>query len=181
MAFTLIIGPMKSGKSLELIARVAPHEFAKHKVLYVQPEQNVRDKGIRSRLGISTASVAVKSLQDITTDFDVIGIDEIHMFGPDDVRFLANTIKAGKEVVASGLDLDYRGRLQPTVQQLMEFKPDNLVLKLAVCDVCNRYEAQFSQILQGDTLILDGMPAIVPEDGTYEYQARCRTCFVQTS
>ena len=181
MAFTLIIGPMKSGKSLELIARVAPHEFAKHKVLYVQPEQNVRDQGICSRLGISTASVAVKSLQDIATDFDVIGIDEIHMFGADDVRFLADSIKAGKEVVASGLDLDYRGRLQPTIQKLMELKPDNLVMKLAVCDVCNRYKAQFTQILHGGTLVLDGVPSVVPEDGTYDYQARCRICFVQAA
>jgi thymidine kinase len=181
MAFTLILGPMKSGKSLELIARVAPHEFAKHKVLYVQPVQNVRDQGICSRLGLSTASIAVGSLHDIATEFDVIGIDEIHMFGPADVRYLAGIIKAGKEVVASGLDLDYRGRMQPTIHLLMELKPDKLVLKLAVCDACNRYEAQFTQILHGDNLVLYGLPAIVPEDGTYDYQARCRTCFVQSN
>ncbi len=179
MAFTLIIGPMKSGKSLELIARVAPHEFAKHKVLYVQPEKNVRDSGISSRLGVSTACQSLKSLREIDSEFDVIGIDEIHMFNAADVQFLSESIKAGKEVVVSGLDLDYRGRLQPTVRRLLELKPDTLVMKLAVCDVCSRYEAQYSQILHDGALVLDGMPAVVPEDGTYEYQARCRTCFVQ--
>lgn len=53
MAFIVIFGPMKSGKSLELISRVAPYEFAHDRVLYVQPKANTRDEGVWSRGGLS--------------------------------------------------------------------------------------------------------------------------------
>ena len=179
MAYTLIIGPMKSGKSLELIGSVAPHEFAKKKVLYVKPTSDTRETAITSRLGVETTSLAVDSLRDITEDFDVIGIDEAHMFPATDIPLVSDWIKAGKEVIAAGLDLDYRGQLQPTIQKLLELKPDNLISKLAVCDVCNKYEAKFSQILSHGEPVLEGLPQIISDDGKeYVFQARCRNCFV---
>lgn len=90
MSFTLILGPMKSGKSLELIARVAPYEFAGQEVLYIQPRVNVRDSGVHSRLGVNTNAMSVTSLGEVTRAFDVVGIDESHMFDLDDVAVLRN-------------------------------------------------------------------------------------------
>lgn len=181
MAFTLIIGPMKSGKSLELIARVAPYEFAEQKVLYVQSANNTRDDGIVSRAGVNTSAIKVHSLAEVDDDFHIIGIDEINMFPPSDVQFVAKWLKADKGVFISGLDLDYRGHMPPVVQALFELKPESIITKIAVCEVCHRYAAQFTQIVHKDEPVLGGLPLIVPEDGTYEYQARCRTCFVQAS
>lgn len=170
---------MKSGKSLELIARVAPYEFANREVLYIQPEANVRDKGIVSRIGINTTAITVKSLKDVTPLFDVIGIDEIHMFNPKEVPIIERWINEGKSVFVTGLDLDYRGKMPPIITKLMEVKPEHLIFKIAVCDICKKYEAQFTQILHKGEPVLAGLPVIVPEDGTYEYQARCRDCFVK--
>jgi thymidine kinase len=170
---------MKSGKSLELIARVAPYEFANQEVLYIQPEANVRDKGIVSRIGINTTAITVKSLRDITPLFDVIGIDEIHMFNPKETPVIDSWIKEGKSVFVTGLDLDYRGKMPPIIANLLELKPDNLIFKIAVCDTCKKYDAPFTQILHNGEPVLTGLPVIVPEDGTYEYQARCRNCFVK--
>ena len=179
MSFTLILGPMKSGKSLELIARVAPYEFADQRVLYVQPKANVRDSSIRSRLGINTDAISVASLSEISKAFDVIGIDEINMFSPEDAAIIEGWLTQQKAVFVSGLDLDYRGKMPPIVQRLLELKPDEVIWKIAVCDICKKYRAQFSQIVHDDEPVLAGLPLITPEDGTYEYQARCRSCFVR--
>lgn len=181
MAFVLIIGPMKSGKSLDLIARVAPLEFAGKTILYIQPEANVRDSGITSRAGVNTKAAAVSTLKDVKSNFDVIGIDEINMFPTSDCKYIEEWVKKGKDVIISGLDLDYRAKTPPIVQCIMQLKPDEIIIKTAVCDACKSYDARFTQILKNGKPVLDGLDLVTPEDGTYEYQARCRNCFKKKS
>lgn len=176
MGLTLIVGPMKSGKSLELIARVAPYEHAKKKVLYVKSKKDVRDKLLHSRIGLNTKAQSVKSLKEVTNGFDVIGIDEVHMFPESDIEFIKIWLKAGKEVLTSGLDLDYSATLTPMIKKILELKPDNLINKLAVCEACHKYTAQFTQIFKDGKAVLGGLPPVVPEDGTYLYEPRCRDC-----
>lgn len=178
MALTLITGPMKSGKSLELIARVAPHKYAGKKILYIQAAKHVRDEGITSRIGIATKATRVASLADAGNDFDVIGIDEAHMFSPEDVTHISRWLEDGKEIVVSGLDVSYEGTLMPSIAKLYELKPDTIINKLSVCDICHQYTGKFTQILKNETVVTSGLPHVVPEDGTYEYQSRCRKCFV---
>lgn len=178
MALTLIVGPMKSGKSLELIARVAPYQFAKEKVLYVQPVKNVRDAGISSRVGLQAQAEKVKSLADVRQNFDIIGIDEFHMFNESDARIIQQWLIDGRQVFISGLDVDYRGKLIPIMSRMYELKPEQIIIKEAVCEVCQQYTAKYTQILQSKKPITKGLPVVVPEDGTYTYQTRCRTCFV---
>lgn len=179
MPLTLILGPMKSGKSLELIARVAPYEFADCKVLYVQPKKNVRDEGITSRAGINTKAISVSSLDKVKPHFDVLGIDEIHMFAVKDIKLIEKWLKEGKAIFIGGLDLDYRGKMPPIIQKLLELKPEKTITKMAVCDVCKKYKAHFSQIIHGNKPVLRGLPIITVDDGTYHYEARCHDCFVK--
>lgn len=176
--FTLILGPMKSGKSLELIARVAPYEFAGQEVLYIQPKANVRDKGVSSRAGINTTAITVESLHEVPK-FDVIGIDEVHMFDPREMDVIEQWIHDGKSVFVTGLDLDSYGKMMPSILRLLELKPDHVITKKAVCEICKKYDARFTQILSKGKPVLTGLPSVVPEDGTYEYQTRCRNCFVK--
>ncbi|MEI6237092.1 MAG: hypothetical protein WCP03_00620 [Candidatus Saccharibacteria bacterium] len=178
MAYTLILGPMKSGKSLELIARVAPYKFADKKVVFVQPEMNIRDGRIASRAGIGTKAKKVKTLEDVNGKFDVIGIDEAHMFDEADYIIIKKWLKEDKEVVISGLDLDYRAKMIPIIKKLLELKPDRIISKQAVCQVCKNYSANYTQIIKNSKPILSGLPAIVPEDGTYIYEVRCRNCHI---
>lgn len=179
MAFVLITGPMKSGKSLELIARVAPFGFAGKKIVFVQPQKNVRESDITSRLGARVEALVLSSLRDAPKDFDVIGIDEVHMFEAKDAEHVAVWVKEGRDVFVTGLDLDYRGELMPTVRRIIELRPDSVIIKNAVCEVCRAYDARFTQILEKGAPVTTGLPPVVPEDGTFEYQARCRACFVQ--
>jgi len=177
--FTMILGPMKSGKSLELLARTAPYEYTEKKVLYVQPEANTRDAGIRSRLGINATALSVRSLHDVDRPFDVISVDEVHMFDENDAAAVDAWLQNGKNVIASGLDLDYRGKLLPIIIRLLELKPEENISKLAVCDTCKEYRAPFTQILQNNVPILDGISSVTVDDGSFEFQARCRGCFVK--
>jgi thymidine kinase len=178
MSLTLIVGPMKSGKSLELIARVAPYEFAGKKVVYIQPERDVRGEGVISRLGLRTKALRVKSLSEVPNSFDVIGIDEVHMFKSADMGRVAQWLAKGKQVFASGLDMDYRGRLILALQRLLELKPDEIITKKSVCEVCRNYNAQYTQVLSNGKPVLAGLPPVIPDNGTYAYEARCRRCFV---
>ncbi len=172
---------MKSGKSLELIARVAPYKVANKTVLLVQSSKNTRETTIMSRSGLSVAALCVGSLSEVHDPFDVIGIDEIHMFDAADAAVIEQWLADGKVVIISGLDLDYRGKLVPIVQKLLELQPEERVSKQAVCEVCHNFTAQYSQILQNKKPIVEGLPLVTPEDGTYTYEARCRKCMVRSS
>jgi len=179
MVFVFITGPMKSGKSLELIARVEPFKFANKKILYLQPKKNVRESNITSRLGIDAEALVIGSLAEVDHDFDVVGIDEIHMFDARDASILEKWIHAGKDVFISGLDIDYQGKMIEVVQRVLELSPDSVLTKHAVCEVCHQYDARFTQILKGDEPVLEGISPVTPDDGTYQYETRCRTCFVK--
>lgn len=181
MPLTLIIGPMKSGKSLELIARVAPYEYTDKQVVYAQPAANMRDEQIRSRLGPSLNAKKVKTLAELGNDFEVIAIDEIHMFAPPDVQQIAAWLRQGKEVFACGLDIAYNQKLMPTIKAILELKPEIVIDKLAVCDICKQFTARFTQILKKNRVITTGHPIRMSENSDYTYQARCRTCYVPPS
>ncbi|XKT74615.1 MAG: thymidine kinase [Patescibacteria group bacterium UBA2163] len=179
MTFVLITGPMKSGKSLELIARVEPFKFAQKKIAYIQPRRNVRESSISSRAGVDAEALVVDSLGDVSDTFDVLGVDEVHMFEEADVAVIEQWVRAGKDVFISGLDLDYQGHMMPMVKRLFEYRPDTVIMKNSVCEVCHAYDARFTQILNGEGPVRVGLPSVVPDDGTYHYEARCRECFVR--
>lgn len=56
MNLTLILGPMKSGKSYELISLFAPLNYTKLKFGLYQSERNVRDSFVASRNGVQLGS-----------------------------------------------------------------------------------------------------------------------------
>ena len=170
---------MKSGKSIELIARAEPFSFANKRLRYIQPSQNVRDTGIASRSGLTVEAQKFSSLDDIPNDFDVIAIDEVNMFAAKDIVAVHGWLASGKVVIMAGIDLDYRAKMPPIIEKIYELNPDELIRKKAVCDICHVYNARFSQILDDGSPLLEGFDSLVPEDGRFEYQARCRRCFVR--
>lgn len=180
MPLHLILGPMKSGKTQELISKAAPYHFTNDEVGYYQPTKNSRDAQISSRDGQRAKSHKVESLREIKRPPKIIAVDEIHMFHVSDIHVIKDWLGQDLEVYLSGLDLDYRGRLIPIVGKLLELKPDSITFKKAVCDKCHQFQAVYSQILNQSQPITEGLDIIVPDDGQYDYQARCRKCFVSS-
>lgn len=179
VSFTLILGPMKSGKSLELISLLSPLEHSNVSHTVYQSARHGRDDGVVSRVGGVLKTRRVDSLgQALDEPVQVVGIDEVHMFGPDDIKVIATLLERGTEVVCAGLDLDHRGRLFDPVVGLLELAPDRVVHRRAVCDVCRGFTATHTQVLHHARPYLEDVDGALPDDGTYTYQARCRGCFV---
>jgi len=181
MNLTLILGPMKSGKSFDLISRFAHLKYAQIPFALFNSARNTRDKNVFSRNG--NLELEAKKIRDFNEiepgNLKIIGIDEIHMFDEKDTLVINNFLKQGIDVVACGLDTDYRGQIFPIIKKLFELGPKKVIYKRAVCESCKIPEAVYTQILKDGQAIFEGLPAVVPEDGSYVYRPLCRNCFVK--
>lgn len=180
MDLILILGPMKSGKSYELISYFAPLSYTNIKFGLYQSKRNVRDSFVQSRNGARLEARKIASLKEILAeDMEVVGIDEIHMFKVEDIEAIETLLKRGVKVIISGLDTDYQGKLFDTVMRLMELGPREIKFRRAVCERCRSPQAIYTQIVKDDEPITTGLPPVVPDDGTYKYVSVCRDCFVR--
>ncbi len=179
MNLTLILGPMKSGKSFDLISHFSPLPYTDTKFALYQPVRNVRDAKIESRSGLSLEAKKVSTLASLVDDtHDVVGIDEMHMFAKEDVRHIRDLLVRGTHVVVSGLDTDYKGAMFDTIKALFELGPTTVTYKRAVCARCRDFSAIHTQVYNDGEPMGGGMPSVIPDDGTYTYEPVCRSCFV---
>ena len=180
MNLTLILGPMKSGKSFDLISHFSPLQYTTSTFALYQPDKNVRDEKIASRSGLFLEAKKIKNLSSLLdVPASVVGIDEIHMFNPADISTIHDLLVRGTDVVVSGLDMDYRGVMFPIVQKLFELGPREVRYKRAVCNLCKAYTGIHTQIYHNGQALTGGIPSVIPDDGTFIYEPVCRTCFVR--
>jgi len=171
---------MKSGKSYELISHFAPLQYTEIPFGLFQSARNVRDTQVQSRNGTGLDAIKIASVGDIPDfTYQIIGIDEFHMFAPEDILHVDKLIKQGTKVVISSLDTDYQGKLFETVSGLLELGPKEVKFKRAVCEKCKNPEAVYSQIFKEKSPLLEGMPPVIPDDGTFMYMPVCRHCFTR--
>lgn len=185
----VICGPMKCGKTQELIRRLDRAKIGKKHFLVFKPAIDVSSgEEIKSRskilaylnLNMSAISVAdehemMKYLE--TPNLKVIAIDEAQFFN----RWLLNVvdkfIDRGVKVIVSGLDMDFSGRPFGVLPDLMT-KADEVLKLKSVCDRCGSDEAIFSQRLINGKPATKDSPLIVIKDqeASITYEARCRDC-----
>ncbi|WP_033337445.1 thymidine kinase [Catenuloplanes japonicus] len=181
MDLTVIVGPVKGGKSLEMISLLSPLEHAGVPHRIFQSERHGRDTEIVSRAGGSLRTERVRDLRSaLDRPVQVIGVDEVHMFSAADVAVLGEALAEGVRVVVAGIDLDHRGELFAPIRALMELAPEKVIHRRAVCDVCRSLDAAYTQVLERGVPFLRRLApsTALPDDGTYTYEARCRRCFV---
>jgi thymidine kinase len=181
MPLTLILGPMKSGKSLELIQHFAPLTFSNIPFVLYQSARNVRDEHIASRGGVAISAEKITRIPDgVEERYRVVGIDEAHMFlAQDIVPAIERLLRQNIDVIVAGLDTDYQGKMFDVIRALFELGPKDVRYKRSVCDLCRIPGAVYSQVLKNDQPLTAGMPPVIPDDGTYSYRAACRNCFVR--
>jgi len=178
MNLTLIIGPMKSGKSLEMISLFNHLQYTNIPFQVYQPIKDVRNESMWSRTGLSISCKKISSLNDILNEeARVVGIDEVHMFDEKDVGAIKELLNRDVKVFVSGLDMDYKGEMFGIVKKLMELGPKEVKFKRSVCEICKEPNAVYTSIFKDGKIIIDGVPSVVPEDGTYTYVPVCRKCF----
>src|ERR1700682_4564782 len=111
----VIVGPMFSGKSEELIRRLRRAEYARQRVQIFKPAIDsrfaVNEIVSHSGLGIPSDNVTKASeiLEKLQPRTEVVGIDEAQFLGEELVDVCTKLANLGKRVIVAGLDTDYRG------------------------------------------------------------------------
>lgn len=170
----VIVGPMFSGKSEELIRRLRRAEIARQRVQIFKPAIDARYSNTEivshSGLGIQSDNISQASeiLAKIDPRTEVIGIDEGQFLGEPLVAEATRLADMGKRVIIAGLDTDYLGRPfvpMPTLLAIAE----EITKLLAICMRCGNPAVHTQRLVASEDLI------VVGAGGTYE--ARCRRCF----
>ena len=169
----VITGSMFSGKTEELIRRLKRARFARQKVEIFKPkiEKRYSEDEVVSHDENSIPSSAVDSSSSIvlmTSQVEVVGIDEAQFFDPGLVDVCNQLADSGVRVIVAGLDMDFKGNPFGPIPQLMAVA--EYVTKVhAICMQCGKLASYTHRLSDDEQLILLG------ETGTYE--PLCRECF----
>lgn len=179
--FEIITGPMGCGKTEELLRRVRRAILAKKHVKVITPEMDTRAKGdyIESRNGLWLEAIKISSSHDILKlvddNDDVIAIDELQFFDEGIVFVIPKLLARGKKVIASGLDLDFKGDPFGYMPELLCIA-DKVDKLCAVCLKCG------SEIATRTQRLINGQPVdknspLIMIGGDETYEARCFGCW----
>ena len=169
----VVCGSMFSGKTEELIRRMKRAKFAKQKVEIFKPAIDVRyseedvvshdQKHILSTPIDSSASILL-----LSSDIDVVGIDEAQFFDNGLVDVCNELANRGVRVIIAGLDMDFRGQPFGPMPALCAIADD--VTKVhAICVKCGNLAYVSHRLVDNDRRVLLGE--------TQEYEPLCRECY----
>ncbi len=169
----VIAGSMFSGKTEELIRRLKRAEIARQKVEIFKPSVDTRYSSteVVSHDEHSFRSTAVDNSGTIlllSTDADVVGIDEAQFFDMGLTEVCNKLADSGVRVIVAGLDMDFRGEPFGPVPALMACA--EYVDKLhAVCMRCGNLAQYSHRLSETGDLVLIGEKEL--------YEPLCRDCF----
>ena len=172
----VVVGPMFSGKSEELIRRLRRAEIARQRVQIFKPAIDARYAAneivSHSGLGIPSENVlkAGEIMAKVEPRTEVVGIDEAQFLGDEVVDVCTQLANLGKRVIVAGLDTDYLGRPFEPMPRLLAIA-EEITKLLAICVRCGNPAVHTQRLVESEELIVVGAM------GTYE--ARCRRCFEQ--
>ena len=170
----VIVGPMFSGKSEELIRRLRRAEIARQRVQIFKPviDQRYAQGEIISHSGLGIASENVSSaaeiMEKVEARTEVVGIDEAQFLGEGLVEVCTKLADLGKRVIVAGLDQDYLGKPFEPMPQLLAIA-EYITKTLAICVRCGNPANHTQRLVASTDRVVVG--------GAEAYEARCRRCF----
>jgi thymidine kinase len=174
----VVCGSMFSGKTEELIRRLKRAKFANQTVEIYKPaiDKRYHEEEVVSHDANSITSMPVESSQSIlllTSNADVVGIDEAQFFDMELVSVCRTLANQGIRVIVAGLDMDFRGEPFGPIPALMATA--EYVTKVhAICVHCGDLaNHSFRMASDNDQLVLLGETDV--------YKPLCRTCFNQSN
>lgn len=164
---------MFSGKTEELIRRLKRVELAGQRAEIFKPAIDTRldTSDIVSHDASRIRSTPVENHYNIlllTSEVDVVGIDEAQFFDDGIAEVLEELLLQGLRVIVAGLDMDYKGKPFGPMPALMA-RAEYVTKLHAICANCGEM-ANFSY---RKPLIEDRV--LLGEKDVYE--PRCRACF----
>ena len=173
----VIVGPMFSGKSEELIRRLKRARIARQRVACYKPDIDLRyhrtaiaSHGSHTHEACTVATVEhlkaalFQQLQEV----DVIGIDEAQFFDSTVIPLAVELVHLGKRILIAGLDTTFNAEPFGPIPALMAIA-DEVIKLSAVCMVCGQPAIHTQRLGQSQELVVVGAAGL--------YEARCRTHF----
>ena len=176
----VIVGPMFSGKSEELIRRLKRARIARQHVACFKPDIDLR----YHRTHIASHSEQTHEAAVVTPnserlrealfvdgrvhESEVIGVDEVQFFDAELIDLTMELVAMGKRVIMAGLDTTYANEPFGPVPNLMALA-DKVTKLNAVCMVCGQPAIHTQRLSKSTELVLVGAAGM--------YEARCRLHF----
>ncbi|GGK93222.1 thymidine kinase [Deinococcus radiotolerans] len=184
----VIVGPMFSGKSEELIRRVTRAVIARQRVQVFKPalDDRYHESAVASHAGRTVNAVAVRSARDIRAYLsgegsllhapgdtlpDVIGIDEVQFLDAAIIPLALELADAGVRVILAGLDQDFRAEPFGFIPELLA-RAESVEKLTAICTVCGAPATRSQRLIGGQPAHFDDPVVLVGAEESYE--ARCR-------
>lgn len=169
----VVCGSMFSGKTEELIRRMKRAKFAKQKVEIFKPSLDTRysDVDVVSHDQHSITSTPVDNSSTIallSSDIDVVGIDEAQFLDDGLVDVCNDLANRGVRVIVAGLDMDFKGKPFGPIPALCAIA-DEVTKVHAICVKCGALAYVSHRLVANDKRVLLGEQA--------EYEPLCRECY----
>lgn len=175
----MVVGPMYSGKSEELIRRLKRAKIAKQEVIVFKPSIDNRysQEDVVSHSGVAIQAVAIDDLNKIwdyiLPQTQVVGFDEVQFFEQGIIEIVIKLADKGIRVICAGLDMDFKAVPFGVIPELLARA--EFVDKLqAVCVKCGDPATRTQRIIDGKPARFDDPVILV--GATESYEARCRKC-----
>lgn len=169
----VICGSMFSGKTEELIRRMKRAKFARQRVEIFKPSIDTRyseDDVVSHDHNVipSTPIDSSASILLLSSNIDVVGIDEAQFLDQDVVKVCNELANRGVRVIVAGLDMDFQGVPFGPIPALCAIADD--VTKVhAICVRCGALAYVSHRLVANERRVLLG-----EKD---EYEPLCRECY----
>ncbi len=169
----VVCGSMFSGKTEELIRRMKRAQFARQKVEIFKPALDTRysEEDVVSHDKHSIPSTPIDASAQIlllTSDIDVVGIDEAQFLDDGLVDVCNELAYRGVRVIVAGLDMDFKGVPFGPMPALCAIA-DEVTKVHAICVHCGALAYVSHRTVENDKRVLLGETA--------EYEPLCRECY----
>lgn len=174
----LIMGPMFSGKSTELLRKIRRYNYQKRSTVvvsyifdtrYSKSEELVSTHDCHNYPAIKTGSL--KPIKDKLMKYDVIGVDE-GQFYPDLVEVVEELANIGKTVIISCLSGNFKREPFEAVTKLIP-KCEKMQLLTAICSTCGSEATYTFRTIRNEDEVLIG--------GEESYKPVCRLCYMKNT
>ena len=174
----VICGCMFCGKTDEMLRLLRRFSIAGRTVVLIKPRLDTRteDRTVVSRSGAQHTAVPVddsRQIEALVGAADIVAIEEGQFFDerlPDVVGLLAD---AGKQVLVTGLDQDFRGIPFGPMPRLMALA-DQVTKLTAICVTCGEPATRTQRLIDGEPAPADSPLIVIGGLGDEKYEARCR-------
>jgi thymidine kinase len=174
----VICGCMFCGKTDEMLRLLRRFAIAGRQVILVKPRVDTRtaEETVVSRSGAQHRAVTVDEaaqIPGVVGNADIVAIEEGQFWDTGLAAIVEQLADAGKQVLVTGLDQDFRGDPFGPMPALMALA-DQVTKLTAICMVCGEPATRTQRLIDGRPASADSPLIMVGGMGDERYEARCR-------